>query len=86
MSWSLLATIFWVLAVSLVGMMPRTQHKRFGFPLLAMFPFLLAFVAFELGLWWALGLFAAGLSIYRYPARYYGLALWRKLTGKPAAE
>lgn len=86
MSWSLLTTIGWILVVSLVGMMPRSQHKKFGFPLLALFPVVLGFLAWELGFWWALGLFLAALSIYRYPARYYGLALWRKITGKVAAE
>ena len=34
----------------------------------------------------ALALLAAALSIFRYPAKYYGLALWRKLTGRPAVE
>ncbi|MFT5161406.1 MAG: hypothetical protein ACI9ZD_003025, partial [Paracoccaceae bacterium] len=40
----------------------------------------------ELGIWWALALFVGGLSIFRYPARYYGLILWRKLRGQEPAE
>jgi len=47
--------------------------------MLALFPFVLIYLGWEMGAWWAIGLFAAALSIYRYPARYYGLALWRKL-------
>ncbi len=83
MNGSLIVTILWVLAISVVGLLPRSQHKKFGFPMLALFPFVLAYLGWDMGLFWALGLLAAGLSIYRYPARYYGLALLRKLRGAP---
>lgn len=86
MSYSILVTIIWILVVSAVGMMPRAFHKPFGFPLLAMFPVVLVYLGWEMGFFWALGLFLAGLSIFRYPARYYGLALWRKLRGQSAAK
>jgi len=86
MNLSLLLMIAWVLSVSLVGMLPRVLHKRLGFPLLALLPFLLADVGWELGIWWALGLTAAALSIYRYPAKYYGLRLLAKLTGRAADD
>ncbi len=86
MNTSLLVTIAWVLVVSLVGMLLSKFHKRFGFPLLAMFPFVLVYLGWETGFFWALGLFVAALSIFRYPARYYGRALWRKVSGGPAKQ
>ncbi|MDA0222995.1 MAG: DUF2484 family protein [Proteobacteria bacterium] len=86
MNVSLLVTIAWILVVSFVGMLPRDYHKRFGFPMLILFPFVLGYLAWDMGLYWALALLAAALSIFRYPAKYYGLALWRKLTGRPAVE
>jgi len=86
MNTSLVITIIWVLAVSCVGMLPRDYHKRLGFPMLALFPFVLGYLAWDLGPYWALALLAAAASIFRYPAKYYGLALWRKLAGRPAVE
>jgi len=84
MSASLLVTIGWVLAISFVGMLPRSQHRRFGFPLLALFPFVLFYLGWQMGIYWALGLLAAGVSIFRYPARYFGRILWHKLTHRDA--
>ena len=82
MTWSVGLTIGWVLVISAVGMLPMRFHKRFGFPMLALFPVVLAYLGWEMGVWWAVGLFAAALSIYRYPARYYGRMVWHKLTGE----
>jgi len=79
MTVSLILTILWVLVISFVGMLPMRFHKRLGFPMLALFPFVLGYLAYDTGVWWAVGLFAAGLSIYRYPAKYYGLRLWKYL-------
>ena len=75
----LLWLIAWILAVSVVGFLPSRFHKRFGFPLLVLFVPLLIYVGWSLGLAWAVGVFVAGLSIYRYPARYYGRLLLGKL-------
>ncbi len=83
---SLILTIVWVLALSFVGMLPMKFHKRLGFPLLLLFPFLLFYLAWDMGPLWALVLFAAGLSIFRYPARYFGRILWRRLSGKPGSD
>ena len=47
----LLPTILWVLLISAVGMLPQRFHKRFGFPLLALFPFVLAHLAWAMGPW-----------------------------------
>lgn len=82
----LAVTVLWVLVISGVGMLPRRFHWRFGFPMLMLFPLVLAYLAYDKGMWWALGLCVAALSIYRYPAKHYGLALLRKATGKPSAE
>lgn len=81
MTASLWVTILWILVISFVGRLPMRFHKRFGFPLLFLFPFVLGYLGWEMGAFWALGLFVAGLSIYRYPARYFGLALWRRVSG-----
>ncbi len=82
MTVSLIVTILWVLLISAVGMLPMRFHKRFGFPMLAVFPFVLVYLAYDTGIWWAVGLFFAGLSIYRYPAKYLGLKVWHKVTGR----
>ena len=86
MIWNLLPTILWVLAISAVGMLPQRFHKRFGFPMLALFPAVLLHLGWSMGIWWAVALLAAGVSIYRYLARYYGLKLWRRLTGNRSSE
>ncbi len=86
MNGSFLVTIAWVLAISFVGMLPMSYHKRFGFPLLAIFPFVLVYLGWQNGIYWSLALLLAALSIYRHPAKYYGLLLWHKISGKGAAD
>ena len=86
MSISLGVTIAWVLVISAIGMLPMRFHKRFGFPMLMLFPFVLVFLAYDLGFWWAPALFVGALSIFRYPARYFGLKLWRKLRGEAGPQ
>lgn len=76
-----LAAILWVLAVSTVGMLPRKWHPRLGLPMLVLLPFVLWGLAADLGVWWAVGLFVGALSIFRYPAKYFGLYLWHRVTG-----
>lgn len=82
MSPPLIGAVIWVLAVSAVGMGPRRYHKRLGFPLLILFLPLLIWLWVGAGPGWALGLLAGALSIYRYPARYYGRALLERLRGR----
>ncbi len=86
MNLSLLVTILWILMVSGVGMLPRRFHKRFGFPMLLLFPFVLVYLIFDMGIWWGLLLFAGALSIFRYPARYFGRILWQKMTGGASSD
>ncbi|MFT4714905.1 MAG: hypothetical protein ACI861_000714 [Paracoccaceae bacterium] len=86
MSFGLGITIAWIFVISIIGMSPMRFHRRFALPMLALFPIVLGLLAWELGIWWALALFVGGLSIFRYPARYYGLILWRKLRGQEPAE
>ncbi|NOX73896.1 MAG: DUF2484 family protein [Alphaproteobacteria bacterium] len=81
MSLSLIITILWIIVISVIGMMPMRFHKRLGFPMLMLFPFVLIYLAYDMGVWWAVALFVGGLSIFRYPARYFGLKAWRKLRG-----
>ncbi|GEM_PF-1425243 len=77
----LLVTIIWVLVISVIGMLPMRFHWRFGLPMLLLFPVILLWLGWSMGIWWALALLAGALSIYRYPARHYGRMLWRKLRG-----
>jgi hypothetical protein len=86
MSISLGVTIGWILVISAIGMLPMRFHKRFGFPMLFLFPFVWGYLAWDLGFWWALALFVGALSIFRYPARYYGRMAWSKLRGNAAVE
>ena len=79
MSPPLIGAVIWVLAVSAVGMGPRRYHKRLGFPLLALLVPLTLWLWIGAGPGWALGLIAGALSIYRYPARYYTRALWKRV-------
>jgi len=83
---SLIATILWVIVISGVGMLPMRFHKRFGFPMLAVFPFVLGYLAYDTGVWWAVGLFVAGLSIFRYPVRYFARLAWRRVFGGGALD
>lgn len=81
MSASVAVTIVWVLVISGVGMLPMRFHWRLGFPMLLLFPLVLIYLGWEMGIWWSVGLFAAALSIYRYPARHYTRKLWHKVKG-----
>jgi len=76
---SIIATCLWVVLVSGIGMAPRRFHKPVGLPMLLLFFPLVAWISVDLGWIWGAGLFLAGLSIFRYPARYFGLALWQKV-------
>jgi len=86
MNGGLAVTILWVLLISGVGMMPRDWHWRLGLPMLLLFPFVLGYLAWDMGIYWGLALLVAALSIYRYPARYYGIALWQRLTGDRSGD
>lgn len=77
---SLMATILWVLVISMVGMLPMRFHWRFGLPMLCLFPAVVLWLGWSMGHWWALALLVGALSIYRYPARHYGRKLWAKVT------
>jgi len=81
---SLIVTIFWIIAISLVGMLPMRFHWRLGLPMLCLFPVVLIWLGWSMGLWWAVGLLAGGVSIYRYPARHYGRKLLARLRGHSA--
>jgi len=82
----LVVTIIWILVISAVGMLPRAYHWRFGLPMLMLFPFVLGYLAWDTGIYWALALVAAWVSIYRYPLKYFGLAMMRKVTGRKADQ
>lgn len=82
MNYSLIAAIVWVLIISGIGMLPRRFHPYLGLPMLALLPFLLAYIAYDAGPYWALGLLIGAISIFRYPLRYFGRLAWRKLRSR----
>jgi len=82
----LFVAVGWIILISGVGMLPRRFHWRFGLPMLVLFPVVLAYFAWDTGPYWGLALFVAALSIYRYPVKHFGLALYRKVTGKAADQ
>lgn len=81
MSVAFLIACVWLTICCIVGMIPHRNHKPHAVMLLLPFPFILAAVAWDLGFWWALALFAAALSIFRYPALWLGKFIWGKVKG-----
>ncbi|MCB1367255.1 MAG: DUF2484 family protein [Rhodobacteraceae bacterium] len=81
MNTSLIIAIVWVLVISAIGMLPRRFHPYLGLPMLALLPFILGYIAYDAGPYWALGLLIGAISIFRYPLRYFGRLLWQRLRG-----
>ncbi len=82
MIWSAALGLVWVVLVSLVALMPFPQHKPYAVAMLVLFPAVLVAVAVDFGVLWAVLLFLAALSIYRYPALFAAKYLWRRLRGQ----
>lgn len=77
--WSALVGLVWVVLVSAVALMPFPQHKPYAIAMLALFPVIIGLVAVEVGPLWAVLLFLAALSIYRYPAIFAARYVLKKL-------
>ena len=81
MSTSLLLGCFWVLAATVVAMLPMRRQMGPGLALLVAAPMLIGFIGYEHGwLFAGLGL-AACLSMFRNPLRY----LMRRARGERPA-
>ena len=72
MSLSLTLSVFWVLSLSAVALMPMKYQRFFGLPLLIATPFLAGFVAYQHGIWLLLLFIAAAVSMFRRPLVYFG--------------
>ncbi len=71
MNLSLIISCLWVLAATLVAMLPMQRQYVPGVALLIAAPFLILWLAFDYG-WWVgvIGLFAF-VSMFRNPLRYF---------------
>lgn len=70
MSWALVSGAIWVIAATLVALLPMRRQYVPGVMLLVMAPFLIGWLWFEYG-WVVGGLALAGfLSMFRNPLRY----------------
>lgn len=71
MSLALILACVWVVASSIVAMMPMRFHWRFGLPLLLLSVPMVIFVGYTHGwIWTAVIILAVG-SMYRNPLRYF---------------
>ncbi|MDQ2091574.1 DUF2484 family protein [Marimonas arenosa] len=78
MSISLLLGFFWVLAATVVAMLPMRRQMVPGLVLLIAAPVLIGFIGYQHGAIFAvLGLFAF-VSMFRNPLRY----LWKRARGE----
>ncbi|WP_298297313.1 DUF2484 family protein [uncultured Litoreibacter sp.] len=80
MSWSLLCAFLWLISANVVAMFPsRDHHWRFAYGMIALGIPLLGWVTWENGPWIGLIAMAAGVSILRWPVRYLGRWVRRRL-------
>lgn len=78
MSWSIILGALWVLAATLVAMLPMRRQYVPGLALLILAPVLIVFVGYQHGALPALLALGAFVSMFRNPLRY----LWGKVTGR----
>ena len=78
MSTSLLLGCFWVLAAVITAMLPMRRQYIPGVSLLVLAPLLLGCIGVQHGVWVALLGFAAFVSMFRNPLRYF----WRRFRGE----
>ncbi len=74
MSLSLIFAALWVIAASVIAMLPsKDRHWRAAYGLIAVGVPILAGVFWQDGVWMGLLVLAAGMSVLRWPVVY----LWR---------
>ncbi len=82
MTLSLTLACLWLFVANVIAMFPsRDKHWRAAYGLIAIGLPLLGFVIYENGLVWGGVVLAAGAWILRWPVRYLGRWLRRKLLG-----
>lgn len=80
MSWSLVFAFLWLITANLLAMLPsKDKHWRNAYVLIAIGIPLLGWLTWENGPWIGLLGLAAGVSILRWPVRYLGRWMRRKL-------
>ncbi len=80
MSWSLVFALIWLIAANMLAMLPsRDNHWRRAYVLIAIGIPLLGWLTWENGPWIGLVALAAGVSILRWPVRYAGRWMRRRL-------
>lgn len=86
MSWSLVLALIWLVVANMLAMIPsRDNHWQRAYILIAIGIPLLGWLTWENGPWIGLVALAAGVSILRWPVRYLGRWMNRKLgLGKTA--
>ncbi|MCT8161033.1 DUF2484 family protein [Pseudoruegeria sp. SHC-113] len=82
MSPVLLACCLWVVAATGVAMLPMRHQFAPGVILLALAPVLIVWLARAHGLWIGLAGFAAFLSMFRKPLKYYGIRAMDRWKGR----
>lgn len=78
MSTSLILGCLWVIAATVVAMMPMRRQYVPGLILLVLAPILIGVIGWEHGVWWAVGGLAAFVSMFRNPLKY----MWKKARGQ----
>lgn len=80
MSLSLLGALLWLVVANVIALFPsRDHHWRAAYILIAIGIPLLGWVTWQNGPWVGLIALAAGASILRWPVRYFGRWLRRRL-------
>lgn len=82
MTLSLTLACLWALIASVIGMLPNRIHWPAAYGLIAVGIPLLGYVTWENGPLWGLVALAAGVSVLRWPALYFGRWLSARLRGR----
>ncbi len=82
MSLSLVLASLWVVAATVVAFLPYRAQFPPGIVLLSAAPALIAFIAIQNGVLWAIPAVLGVVSMFRNPLRYF----WRKATGRSGGE
>jgi len=79
MSWPIVFGCLWVLASTVVALMPMQHQYRPGLALLIVAPLLLIWIGYEHGFWLTIVALVAFVSMFRNPLRYF----WKRFQGVP---
>lgn len=80
MTTSLILACIWLLVANVVAMLPtKDAHWTSAYVLIAVGLPLVGFVIYENGLFWGLAVLVAGAWILRWPVRYLGRWIRRKV-------